>query len=99
MAALLSAHVAEYDRVQQALKAAAAAQRQAAAQTAAQERQELLGGPEGAARRRQMHTDADMVSASQGITDSLRRARQVMAEVRPPPGSACLPAGTPESWR
>jgi hypothetical protein len=46
------------------------------------ERQQLLGTPEAAARRKQMTTDADVVGTSEGITESLRRTRQMMAEVR-----------------
>ena len=81
VARLLTAHAAQYSNIQKAFKAAALQRRQNAAKQADTDRQQLLGSPEAAMRRRQMATDADVVGASEGITDSLRRTRQMIAEV------------------
>jgi hypothetical protein len=80
VARLLSAHAAQYNAIQTAFKSAALQRRQTAAAAAAAERASLLGTPEGAARRRAMAAEADVVGAAEGITESLRRTRQMMAE-------------------
>jgi hypothetical protein len=81
VARLLTAHASQYNHIQQSLKSAALHRRQNAAKIAALERQQLLGTPEAAAKRKQMVTDADVVGVSEGITESLRRTRQIMSEV------------------
>lgn len=79
---LLTTHAAEYNRIQRALKEATLLRRQYVAKRAAMERQQLLGTPEGAVRRRQIISEADAINTSIGITESLRRTRQMMSEVR-----------------
>ena len=64
------------------MKSAALHRRQNAHKLAALERQQLLGTPEAAAKRKQMATVADVIGVSEGITESLRRTRQIMSEVR-----------------
>jgi hypothetical protein len=81
VATLLTAHVNAYNTIQQALRSAAYQQRHNAVQTAAQQRSELLGGVYAGTRRRQLANDSDLVAASEGITDSLRRTRQMLGEV------------------
>lgn len=82
MAALLSRHKVEYERILQAFKQAALQQRQRAAQSAAEERKELLAGAaDPAAKQRQLAMQGELVAASEGVTEGLRRTRQVLAEV------------------
>ncbi|KAL4541178.1 hypothetical protein Ndes2526B_g05721 [Nannochloris sp. 'desiccata'] len=80
VARLLTAHASQYNHIQQSLKSAALHRHQNANKIAALERQQLLGTPEAAAKRKQMATDADVVGTSEGITESLRRTRQIMSE-------------------
>lgn len=83
VAALLTRRKAEYERIQQAFKAAALAQRRRAAASMVEERKELLAGAaDPAARQRQLAAQGELVAASEGVTDGLRRTRQVLAEVR-----------------
>jgi hypothetical protein len=91
VAVLLTRHKAEYERIQQASKDAALQQRRRAAQSAANERKELLAGAaDPAAKQRALQTQAELVTASQGVTEGLRRTRQVLAEVS---GEVPLAAG------
>lgn len=78
---LITTHATSYNSIQRALRAAAHQQRTNAAQAASQKRSELLSGADAGVRRRQLQNDSDMVNASEGITASLRRTRQVLGEV------------------
>ena len=80
VAALLAQHKAEYGRIQAALREAAVRQRQIAMASAAEERKELLAGAAPLGRQRQLQTEGDMVAVSEGVTDGLRRTRQVLTE-------------------
>ena len=82
LARLITAHTAQYNSIQQALKEATLNRREHVAKRAAMERQQLLGTPDGALRRRQIINDADAINTSIGVTESLRRTRQMMSEVR-----------------
>ncbi|GAB4820636.1 hypothetical protein N2152v2_007682 [Parachlorella kessleri] len=81
VAVLLTRHKAEYERIQQAFKGAALEQRRRAVQGAAEQRKELLAGAaDPAARQRALVAQAQLVEASEGVTEGLRRTRQVLAE-------------------
>ena len=80
IAKIISAHVSRYHEVQQEIRSSTVKRRQKLGQKAMAQRQELLGGPEAVARRRQLITEGDVVAKSQGITESLRRTRQLMSE-------------------
>jgi len=83
VALLLTRHKAEYEHIQQAFKGAALEQRRRAVQGAAEHRKELLAGAaDPAARQRALVAQAQLVEASEGVTEGLRRTRQVLAEVR-----------------
>lgn len=55
-------------------------QRQAE-ESALNERKALMGSPEARQRQLQMRNEADLASTSEGITASLQRTRQQMAQV------------------
>lgn len=80
IAQIVSAHVSTYHDIQKELRQSFQNRRQKWARRIAVQRQELFGGEEAAARRRQLISEADVVAKSRGITESLRRTRQVMEE-------------------
>ena len=52
-----------------------------AEEVALNERKALMGSPEARQRRQQMQSEADLAGTSEGITASLQRTRQQMAQV------------------
>ena len=99
MAALLAAHKAEYARIQAAIKQAALQQHRSALRAADADRRELLSGADPSARQAALQSEAGVVATAEGITDGMRRTRQVLAEVSPPPWPPSLlpwsPVGRP----
>jgi len=72
----------QYEALQQAYKAAALSRKGLQKRRIEQARQELLDAPQGTAaeRRKQWKTEADLVAASKGVTDSLLRTKNMLAE-------------------
>lgn len=79
---LLSNHKVEYNRIQTALKNAALERQIKSTQRMVQDRKLLLGnGQQASERRRRITTEAQLVETAEGTTESLRRTRQMIAEV------------------
>ena len=82
---VLRQHKREYERLQQAFRAANLAARRATDAIAARRRAELLSGGDPAARHLKAAAEGDLTAASAGITDALRRTARTMAQVLPCP--------------
>lgn len=79
---LLSNHKVEYNRIQTALKNAALERQVKSTQRMVQDRKLLLGnGQQASERRQRITTEAQLVETAEGTTESLRRTRQMIAEV------------------
>lgn len=79
---LLNSHKVEYNRLQAALKNAAYERQVKARQRMDQDRRLLLGTDQEALdRRKRITTEAQLVEAAKGTTESLRRTRQMITEV------------------
>lgn len=72
----------QYEALQRAYKAAALSRKGFQKRRIEQARQELLDAPQGTAaeRRKQWKTEADLVAASKGVTESLVRTKNMLAE-------------------
>ena len=81
MGGVLREHKLEYERLQQAFRSANLAARRATEAVSASERASLLAGGDPQARRNKAVASGGIAAASEGITDSLRRTRHMMAEV------------------
>ena len=82
LSSVLRQHKREYERLQQAFRAANLAARRATDVIAARRRAELLAGGDPAARHLNAAAEGDLTAASAGITDALRRTARTMAQVR-----------------
>ncbi len=83
LSSVLRQHKREYERLQQAFRAANLAARRATDVIAARRRAELLAGGDPAAGHLKTAAEGDLTAASAGITDALRRTARTMAQVCP----------------
>jgi hypothetical protein len=80
LSGVLRQHKREYERLQQAFRAANLAARRTTDAIAARRRAELLAGGDPAARHLKAAAEGDLTAASAGITDALRRTARTMAQ-------------------
>lgn len=79
---LLSKEKRDYESIQVAFKSAVAQRREKQRERAVHAREELLRGSQDiAGARKQLQTESDIIRTSENITDSLRRTRNIMAQV------------------
>ena len=82
---LLSKEKRDYESIQVAFKSAVAQRREKQRERAVHAREELLRGSHDiAGARKQLQTESDIIRTSENITDSLRRTRNLMAQVLHP---------------
>ena len=69
-----------YEDLQQAYKAAAVSRKSLRKQRIEEARKELLDAPNAAEKRKQWRTEADLMAASKGVTESLTRTKHLLAQ-------------------
>ena len=79
---MLRQHKREYERLQQAFRSANLAARRATEAQTASERAALLAGGDPQARRQRAAAEGGLAAASESVTESLRRTRHMMTQVR-----------------
>ena len=70
----------EYEAIQEEFKATAIKKRQSEREKVESARLELLGSGDAMQTRKKWKTEVDVVAASEGITESLRRTKNIMAQ-------------------
>eukprot|EP00890_Picochlorum_soloecismus_P000110 jgi/Picsp_1/109/NSC_00109-R1_vesicle transport protein len=78
--ALLSNQKRQYESMQMRLRQAAAQRKERKRHIILKSRDELLGPGDGAAKRRQLASEADVLAASTGVTESLKRTKNLLAQ-------------------
>jgi hypothetical protein len=76
----LSQQRTQYEHLQQAYKAAAVSRKSLQKQLIEEARKELLDAGNTAEKRKQWRTEADLMAASKGVTESLTRTKRILAQ-------------------